>query len=395
MGETKQAQDRGGARKPRRQEQEDAREEVTEVAPGVLRMELPIRIPGLGHVNCYGLVDGDGIALVDPGLPTPGSYATLKSRLAQADFEVRHVHTVIVTHSHPDHFGGAIRLVRETGATLVAHVGFQLGSPSPDEELEVSVEDLHAHSHAHDHDHGDVAPHESGSDPGRTDAHINPAREPFVPPQPAYGRRGKTPWGGAYPRPPLTMRMRFRLMRMIGRGLGFPEVSRPVGAGDVLRLCGREFFVMHTPGHTQDHICLHDPEERLFLAGDHVLPSITPHISGISAGDPLDDFFDSLDRAAATPDVENVLPAHGHPFGDLAARCEAIKEHHYERLDKVRAIAREIGPASVEAFTQKLFRPRSWGAMAESETYAHLEHIRHAGGAERHRDRKGMLIYEI
>ena len=33
----------------RRQEQESARSEVTEVAPNILRMELPIRIPGLGH----------------------------------------------------------------------------------------------------------------------------------------------------------------------------------------------------------------------------------------------------------------------------------------------------------------------------------------------------------
>ena len=54
-----------------KQEQEPASEEVTEVADGVLRMQLPISLPGLGHVNCYALVDGDGVALVDPGLPGP------------------------------------------------------------------------------------------------------------------------------------------------------------------------------------------------------------------------------------------------------------------------------------------------------------------------------------
>ena len=37
-----------------------ASEEVTEVAPGVLRMQLPIWMPGLGHVNMYGLVDDNG-----------------------------------------------------------------------------------------------------------------------------------------------------------------------------------------------------------------------------------------------------------------------------------------------------------------------------------------------
>ena len=46
------------------------------------------------------------------------------------------------------------------------------------------------------------------------------------------------------------------------------------------------------------------------------------------------------------------------------------------------AIARDLGPATVEAFSQRLFRKRHWGWMAESETFAHLEHLRHAREAE-------------
>ena len=37
------------------------------------------------------------------------------------------------------------------------------------------------------------------------------------------------------------------------------------------------------------------------------------------------------------------------------------------------------GRATVEAVTQQVFHPRAWGHMAESETYAHLEHLRHQG----------------
>src|ERR1700730_4680075 len=55
--------------RPHKSEQDPASEEITEVAPGVLRMQLPIWMPGLGHVNMYGLVDERGIAVVDPGLP--------------------------------------------------------------------------------------------------------------------------------------------------------------------------------------------------------------------------------------------------------------------------------------------------------------------------------------
>ena len=90
----------------RKQEQEPASTEVREVAPGVLRMQLPISMPGLGHVNCYALEDSDGVALVDPGLPGEESWQALMDRLATASIPVERVHTVVVTHSHPDHFGG-------------------------------------------------------------------------------------------------------------------------------------------------------------------------------------------------------------------------------------------------------------------------------------------------
>src|SRR4051812_37403076 len=43
--------------RPKKQEQEHASEQITEVAPGILRMQLPIWMPGLGHVNMYGLMD--------------------------------------------------------------------------------------------------------------------------------------------------------------------------------------------------------------------------------------------------------------------------------------------------------------------------------------------------
>jgi glyoxylase-like metal-dependent hydrolase (beta-lactamase superfamily II) len=155
-------------------------------------------------------------------------------------------------------------------------------------------------------------------------------------------------------------------------------------------------LALHTPGHTADHICLHSPEEGLFLAGDHVLPTITPHISGLSPSpDPLAAFFESLDRVAEIRGVDRVLPAHGHPFDDLAARCRAIELHHLDRLERVKAISRELGkPAPVRAFSRRLFPPRSWGSMAESETYAHLEHLYLTGEAERRRDRRGRLLYQ-
>jgi glyoxylase-like metal-dependent hydrolase (beta-lactamase superfamily II) len=352
----------------RRQEQEPARSEVVEVAPGVLRMELPISLPGLGHVNCYAILDRNGAAVVDPGLPGPSTWRAIQDRLKRAGLETRHVHTAIVTHSHPDHFGGAARFAKESGASVVAHRAFAFGLPvlAP----EVSVEDLAADADA------DREREAAGGDPPRLDD-------------------GRTPWGGQRPRPPFLTRLKWMAMRRLGAAI-VPTVTHPVEHGDVLELAGREWFVVHTPGHTADHFCLHDPESGVLLSGDHVLPSITPHISGITSSlDPLSTFFYSLDRVAEIGGVKQVLPAHGHPFQDLRQRAEAIKRHHHERLEKLHEIGRELGAANVQAYSQRLFQPRSWGAMAESETYAHLEHLRIAGRAERRIERDGSYLYAL
>ena len=366
----------------RRQEQEAARSEVSEVAPGVLRMELPIHMPGLGHVNCYALVDRNGAAVVDPGMPGPATWKALQDRLKQAGLTPRHVHTVIITHSHPDHFGGAARFAKEAGATVVAHRSFSFGPPIAARALpEVSVEDL-------------AAPR--AADDAVADEARRPGSGPAPDPAGEAAQRwlgDRTPWGGERPRPPLLTKLKWRVLRWIGSSI-VPVITHPVEHGDVLELADREWFVVHTPGHTSDHFCLHDPEHGTFLAGDHVLPTITPHISGISSSpDPLSSFFYSLDRVAEIAGVRQVLPAHGHPFSDLRARTEAIKRHHHERLEKVKTISRRIGPASVQAFSHELFNPRSWGSMAESETYAHLEHLRIAGQAERHVAADGKLAY--
>lgn len=362
----------GEGKRPLRQEQESAQPEVTEVAPNVLRMQLPISMPGLGHVNAYALIDDRGAAIVDPGMPGPQSWSALEDRMRQAGLKLPNVHTVVVTHSHPDHFGGAGRLAEASGAEVVTHSAFR--------------------SWWTPHDHaGDDEP-----------AVVHDVDPEDLPPPRAPGSGGTpwgqpTPWGGRNFKPPMTRRLMYRMLGRSRRGAMWapPNPSNRLKNGDVVKLAGREWFAVHTPGHTLDHLCLHDPESGVLLSGDHVLPTITPHISGMGAGrDPLALFFESLDRVAALEGVTQVLPAHGHPFHDLAARTEAIKQHHRERLDKLRDASADLGAATVEDYSHVLFRKERWGSMAESETYAHLEHLRIAGDAER-TERNGTLFYEI
>jgi glyoxylase-like metal-dependent hydrolase (beta-lactamase superfamily II) len=339
-----------------RQEQETASSEVVEVAPDILRLQLPISLPGLGHVNTYALCDDRGLAVVDPGLPGKASWDALVTRLETAGYRVGDVHTVIVTHSHPDHFGGAGILRHRVGAEVVTHRAFRTWL-DPDEGDDAGTDEID-HDAAHDHDGGGSRDQRQASPWSR-----------------------EMPWKSGQFRPPMKRRMAYSVGRVLGRRwMRAPEPSRRVDDADVLAFAGREWVAVHTPGHTEDHLCLYSPDDGVVLSGDHVLPTITPHISGLTAGhDPLTEFFASLDRIADLEGTTLALPAHGHPFTDVAGRCAEIREHHEERLDTLREAARAVGEASVEELAKHLFKPRSWGPMAESETYAHLEHLRQSG----------------
>lgn len=360
----------GDIAKPRKQEQEPASAEITELAAGVLRTQLPISLPGLGHVNMYVLEDDRGVAVVDPGLPSKASWTAIQDRLRQAGIPLDRVHTVVVTHSHPDHFGGAARLRKETGADIVTHQRFRvLWDPTepPDHDVEVDAE---------------LRPTPPTDEGGR-----NRPRLPWEP----------TPWGGTGIDLPWKRRLGIGLARRFPRLLRLPTPTVRLDDAATIRLAGRDWVAVHTPGHTEDHLCLFDPEGGLMLCGDHVLPTITPHISGlIHAADPLAQFFASLDKVAEFgPQVRLALPAHGHPFVDLAGRARAIKEHHDGRLQRLRDALSELGrPASVMELSQHLFSPRAQGPMAESETYAHLEHLRLLGEMER-RDAGGVYQYVL
>lgn len=339
-----------------RQEQEPASDEIVEVAPDILRMQLPISLPGLGHVNTYALCDDRGVAVVDPGLPGKASWDALVSRLKSAGYRVGDVHSVIVTHSHPDHFGGAGTLRHEAGADVVTHAAFRTWL-DPDEGDDAAPDELP------DGVAADSAPTDDGSSVSRRPWNI------------------EQPWGGGKFKPPIGRRFGFKAMRVVRkRWMRAPEPSRRVVDNEIVTFAGREWVAVHTPGHTNDHLCLYSPTDGIVLSGDHVLPTITPHISGLIAGaDPLAQFFSSLDRVAALDGTTLALPAHGHPFTDVPGRCKEIQEHHADRLDTLRRAAAALGEASVVDLSHELFKPRSWGRMAESETYAHLEHLRHGG----------------
>ena len=176
---------------------------------------------------------------------------------------------------------------------------------------------------------------------------------------------------------------------------GVVEPTVRVKEGDVLEVGGRSWQVIHTPGHAHSHICLWSETDRLLISGDHLLPTITPHID-FKRGedeDPLGDFLDSLGKVERL-DPALVLPGHGRPFEEGAERARIVQRHHDRRLGSIlQVIRKEAG--SADEITEEIFGGELLNfqkRLALGEALAHLAYLRKRGEVERIEE-NGTFLY--
>ncbi len=313
------------ARKPQ------PREEVAELRPGLLWLRMPLPFQ-LDHINLWALREDDGWVLVDCGLGDDTTRAAWRRIFAGA-MEGRPVRRILVTHHHPDHFGLGRWLAAETGAPL--HVS--------------APEIAHARWLC-DLDDAEAA--------ARLAAYYRRHGAPEAAEAAAMKR------GNDYAR----------------RMDGLPERTLPLQLGGTTPLAGEDWQVIAGYGHSRAQACLFSPARRILIAGDQVLPKITPNVSAYwweEESDPLAGFLETLARLRALPRDTLVLPSHGHPFEGLHARLDALADHHRDRLDELRAAVAEAPLTCAEAmavlFRRALDPHQVFFAMGEA--LAHLNHL--------------------
>lgn len=318
---------------------------VTSVAAGLdwVRMPLPFR---LGHINLWVLRDTRGAVLVDTGLGDAPTRAIWRRVLGD-----RPPAQVIVTHFHPDHMGNAGWFEQIGGGRpsmtepefLWAHFA-RNGDPTVESARRAAFHRAHGRS---------------SEDAGR--------------------QRDRVGW---YPAcvPELPS--------------GFDRLVD----GMELRLAGRAWRVILVHGHAPAQALLHCPDLGVLIAGDQVLPRITPNV-GVHWPEPDDDpltaFLTGLDRLAGLPADTLVLPSHGLPFQGLATRLADLRRHHGDRLAAMAtAIAR--APSTAAEMLPVLFdRPLDDHDMvfAMAEAVAHANHLWRTGRARRIIDAAGVVRF--
>src|SRR5262249_8891778 len=136
----------------------------------------------------------------------------------------------------------------------------------------------------------------------------------------------------------------------------FPEAMPDslIQDGQVIETALGPMEAILTPGHSHGHMCFYLPEQKVLLAGDHLLKARMPHLEWHPEVSVLDEFVQSLERLARL-DVEWVLPSHGQPFRNHTLRIQMLLRECDRRLARIQEV-RQGGGKKVHKDTLVLSR---------------------------------------
>ena len=324
--------------------------EVIEVAPGVLWLRLPLPM-AMDHVNIYALDEGDSRTIIDAGVYSARMVA-LWQQIIAGPFGGRPVGRVVLTHHHPDHVGMAGWFVAQGAELVTTRTAYLMARM-----LILDVEDQ--------------------------------------PSEPA-----KSYWRAAGMDPAIYAE------RCAARPFNFADLSHPLPVGytrlqqgDTFTAGGRAWDVHIGNGHAPEHLTLWSRDDNLVLAGDQLLPSISPNIgvhpTEIDA-DPLADWLESCERLSHLARADQlVLGGHKLPFTGLPVRMRQLIDNHHgglrrllKHLDTPRTAVECFPPLFKRTIVDEIY------GLAMVEAYAHLTHLHKIGRASRTRRDDGAYLWQ-
>ncbi|MGD0779309.1 MAG: MBL fold metallo-hydrolase [Dehalococcoidales bacterium] len=308
---------------------------MPEIYPGIHWLKLPITMEqsDLTHVNVYLIKGVKGYLLVDSGWNTDESFTTFHNYLLKHGIGFQDIKQILVTHVHPDHYGMAGRIKQLSGAEIIMHY-IEKDYIRP---RYIDMNEL-----------------------------LNLTDKALI----ANGASEKE----------------MEVLRDATLGLeNYIVPTQPdttLHDGETIKTGLFSFRVIWTPGHSSGHLCLYEPEKKILLSGDHILPKITPNV-GLhpqSIENPLGRYIESLQQIRKL-DIELTLPGHDQPFKNPRARIDEIIHHHNNRNQEILGTL-ELGAKTAYKIAQEI----TWGnnsgwndlppfhqRMAVFETLAHLE----------------------
>jgi glyoxylase-like metal-dependent hydrolase (beta-lactamase superfamily II) len=313
---------------------------IEEIGPGLHRVVVPLPGNPLKEINSYVLTSSDRNLIIDTGMKRPECQEVLEAGLDEIGVDLERT-DFIATHLHADHAGLISTLLRSGSRAFMGELDAEV--------MKIDFADL---------------------------TKTIPLRE--------FAIRSGFP----------AEEVRASLHNHPGNKYSAHKTVDyiPLRGGERFEVGGYRLEVVATPGHTNGHIALYEPEKKLFFSGDHVLGDITPNIQAWSDGqDPLATYLSSLEKAALL-DVELCLPGHRSLIEDCGKRIAELVEHHRARANEVISILTGDRKTAYQTAGEMSWDivARSWEDFpimqrwfATGEAIAHLRYVEHKGLIER------------
>lgn len=323
-----------------------------EVADGILWFRLPLPM-ALDHVNIFALDDGNGWTLVDTGFDTRKSRAMMEAVLS-GPLAGKPVTRVLVTHHHPDHIGLAGWFRATHGSELVTTRTAYLMARM----LALDIQDR------------------------PSDEAIDFYKSSGMAPEILSERMTERPFNFADVIAPLP--------------LGFTRIRD----GDRLTIGGREWLIRIGHGHAPEHATLWSENDGIVLAGDQLLPSISPNLGVYPTepgADPVADWLESCRSFQEFADADQlILPGHKLPYHGLQSRLDQLIENHVSALER---LERHLTtPSTAAECFLPIFKREIKGSeygLALVEAVAHCQHLWRLGKITRERREDGAWVYAL
>jgi len=320
---------------------------TNEVFPAIFQIRVPLPHNPLGHLNSY-LIKSDGKnLLIDTGLDFPEAYQSLCLGLSESNLKPKELTDIMLTHFHVDHIGLIPRLRKAAKYTRLS---------------------IH-----------------------RVEAELSK----MMLKQFEHYKQNMITFLKVSGVPPLIATNLEKFHPAFFSQEAYRELARealPIDEGQEISVGNYNFQVLWTPGHSPGHICLYEPSLKILFSGDHLLPTITPHVAQfIENTDPLGDYLHSLKKVEKL-DVDVVLPAHEEIFKNHRERIKQLEDHHKQRLNEIMN-GLKSERLTAYALTSRMHwnvHYKSWEEfppfqkyLALGETVAHLSFLEQKGLATR------------
>ena len=312
---------------------------LQQITDDIYQVQLPLPY-ALRIVNCY-LVRGDtGWTIIDTGLNTSKARPVWEAAFAELSMVPADIEQIVLTHTHPDHYGMAGWLQELATADGVV----------PPVKMSPREEEMAASVWADSSGSWLVASTNHWQQCGLLGSDNEAVIEAT--------RRTRS---GTFPHPTRI------------------ELIEP---DSTIQLGSRRCQALLMPGHSDGQLVFYDEGGKLLFCGDHILMKITPNVSiwPNSEPDPLGRYIASFTELEKL-EVRLALPGHRALITNLNGRLAELRTHHHQRLEEtltaVRAASNGTPSASVYEIALKLFKFSKFTVhevrFAVAETLAHLD----------------------